>query len=78
MPKVFQCSACQGHHKRQEGIKCPFQNSVSTESTSSGTKSTQDSGDNINSEILYALNAVSSRSMVIEQRIDRTEEQLQS
>ena len=59
MPKVFQCSACQGQHKRPVGVKCPFQNSVSAESTSSCAQSTQNSGDNINSDILNALNAVS-------------------
>ena len=76
MPKVFQCSACGGQHKRPVGPKCQHQNNDIAESTSSGVQSTQSTSENTNAEILNALNAVSYRLSAIEQRIDRTEEQL--
>ena len=66
-----------GQHKRPVGSKCQVQNTASIESTSSGTHSNE-TRENTNSEILNALNAVSYRLTAIEQRIDRTEEQLQS
>ena len=89
MPKVFHCSACVcvcvwggggggGQHKRPVGSKCQYQNNDIAESTSSGTHSTQSANENTNSEILNVLNAVSYRLTAIQQRIDRTEEQLQS
>ena len=43
-----------------------------------GVTHSNETSDNTNSEILNALNAVSYRLTAIEQRIDRTEEQLQS
>ena len=76
MPKVFQCSACGGQHKRPVGPKCQHQNNDIAESTSSGVQSTQSISENTNAEILNALNAVSYRLSAIKQRIDRTEEQL--
>ena len=78
MTKVFHCSHCGGHHKRPVGSKGQLQNTESIESTSYGTHSIQTNNDNTNSEIFNALNAVSYRLTAIEQRIDRTEEQLQS
>ena len=78
MPKVFHCSACGGQHKRPVGAKCQNQNNHIAESTSSDMQSTQSTSDNTNTEILNALNAVSYRLSAIEQRIDRTEEQLKN
>ena len=54
-----------------------MQNTESIESTSSDTHSNE-TNDNTNSEILNTLNAMSYRLTAIEQRIDRTVEQLQS
>ena len=75
MPKVFHCSKCDGQHKRPVGVRCQ----VTQESTSSTSDnfSDQNRDENTNSQILNALNAVSCRLSAIEQRIDRTEEQLQ-
>ena len=67
-----------GQHKRLVGSKCQYQSNDISESTSSGIHSNQSVNENTNSEILNALNAVSYRLTAIEQRIDRTEEQLQS
>ena len=78
MPKVFHCSACGGQHKRPVGAKCVHQGNDIAESTSSASQSTQGTNENTNTEILNALNAVSYRLSAIEQRIDRTEEQLHS
>ena len=75
MPKVFHCSKCGGQHKRPVGIKCQI-TGESTPSTSA-TVSDQNMDENTSSRILNALNAVSYRLSAIEQRIDRTEEQLQ-
>ena len=72
MPKVFQCSSCGGQHKRPVGAKCQYKNNDNAESTLSGTQSTQSTSENTNAEILNALKTA------IEQRIDRTEEQLHS
>ena len=78
MPKVFYCSACGGQHKRPVGVKCQFQNTESTESTSVSTNGTQNVNENTNAEILNALTAVCYILKAIEQRIDRSEKQLQS
>ena len=71
MPKVFHCSACNGQHKRPVGSKCQFKGD-----DASSTSSAQNS-DNLNQEILMALNSVSSRLSSMEQRMDRTDERLQ-
>ena len=73
VPKVFHCSKCNGQHKRPVGTKCQ----IMEQSTSSTSATFSDQSKDENSQILNALNAVSSRLSAIEQRIDRTEEQLQ-
>ena len=75
MPKVFHCSKCGGQHKRPVGIKCQ----VMGKSTLNNLASTSDQNldENTSSQILNAFNAVSFWLARIEQRIDRTEEQLQ-
>ena len=75
MPKLFNCSKCGGEHTRPVGSRCKTQiESTLSTPTTSGGKNVDDSA---NSQILSALNAVSSRLSAIEQRIDRTEDQLQ-
>ena len=73
MPKVFHCSKCNGQHKRPVGSKCQ----IMEQSTSSTSATVSDQSKDESSQILNALNAVSCRLSAIEQRIDRTEEQLQ-
>ena len=75
MPKLFHCSKCGEEHRRPVGNKCQL-NAESNSSTSS-TVDSKNVDDNTNSQILSALNAVSCRLSAIDQRIDRTEEQLQ-
>ena len=77
MPKVFSCSACGGQHKRPVGAKCQFQTQESIDSSTSDVISNQNF-DNTNTQIINALNAVSSILTAIEQRIERIEAQLQS
>ena len=76
MPKVFHCSACNGQQKRPVGSKCQFKSNDVLEESTSSTSSVHNS-ENLNQEILIALNSVSSRLSSIEQRMDRTEERLQ-
>ena len=76
MPKVFHCSACNGQHKRPVDSKCQLKSTDSLEKSTSTTQSLQNS-DNLSQEILMALNSVSSRLSSMEQKMDRTEEQLQ-
>ena len=73
MPKVFHCSKCNGQHKRPVGSKCQ----IMEQSTSSTSATVSEQSKDESSQILNALNAVSCRLSAIEQRIDRTEEQLQ-
>ena len=73
MPKVFHCSKCNGQHKRPVGSKCQLME----QSTSSTSATVSEQSKDESSQILNALNAVSCRLSAIEQRIDRTEEQLQ-
>ena len=76
MPKVRHCLACNGQQKRPVGSKCQFKGDDALEGSTSSTSSAQNS-DNLYQEILMALNSVSSRLSIMEQRMDRTEERLQ-
>ena len=60
MRKVFHCSACNGQHKRPVGSKYQFKGEDTLEVSTSSTSSVQKS-DDLNQEILMALNSVSSR-----------------
>ena len=75
MPKLFHCSKCGEEHRRPVGSKCQLyaEGTASTSTTFSGPNVDE----NPNSQILSALNAVSCRLSAIENRIERTEEQLQ-
>ena len=75
MPELFHCSKCGEEHRRPVGSKCQMyvESTLSTPTTSVG----QNVDDSANSPMLSALNAVSCRLSAIEQRIDRTGEQLQ-
>ena len=73
MPKVFHCSKCNGQHKRPVGSKCQILEQSTSSTSVTGTDQTRDES----AQILSALNAVTCRLSAIEQRIDRTEEQLQ-
>ena len=83
MHKNFHCSGCGGQHKRPVGVKCQFKDDVNIESTSSNsinsnTNTDINSADSGNHDILFALTSVSSRLTAIEQRIQKTEDQLQN
>ena len=58
------------------GSKCQFKSNDYLEESTTSTPSVRNS-ENLNQEILMALNSVSSRLSSMEQRMDRTEEQLQ-
>ena len=73
MPKVFHCSKCNGQHRRPVGSKCQILEQSTSSTSVTGTDQTRDES----AQILSALNAVTCRLSAIEQRIDRTEEQLQ-
>ena len=75
IPKLFHCSKCGEEHRRPVGNTCQLY--VESTSSTSTTVSGQNADDSSNAQILSALNAVSCRLSAIEQRIDRTEEQLQ-
>ena len=75
MPKLFYCSKCGEEHRRPVGSKCQLY--VESTSSTSTTLRDENVNDSTNLQILSALNAVSCRLSAIEQRIDRTEEQLQ-
>ena len=75
MPKIFKCSTCGSQHKRPVGVKCQMQGLENNDVT---VDAGLDSPDDINTQILNALSAVSSRLTSIEQLIEKTEEQLQN
>ena len=75
MLKVFKGSACGGQHTRPVGDKCQALGVKNNEAT---VGAGLDSPDDANTKILNALSAVSSRFTSIEQRIEKTEEQLQN
>ena len=62
--------------KRPVGSKCQFKGEDTLEVSTSSTSSVQKS-DNLNQEILMALNSVSSRLSSMELKMDKTEKQLQ-
>ena len=76
MPKNFHCSGCGGQHKRPVGVKCQFKDNINSDVEVSDTN-TDTNNDTVNHDILHALNSVSSRLTAIEQRIQKTEDQLQ-
>ena len=75
MPKRFHCLKCGEEHRRSVGSKCQIH--VESTTSISTTSSGQNMDESTNSQNLSALNAVSFRLSAIEQRIDRTKEQLQ-
>ena len=83
MPKNFHCSGCGGQHQRRVGVKCQFKDDVNVESSSlnsisSNSNTDTNTIDTVNHDILSALTSVSSRLTVIEQHIQKTEDQLQN
>ena len=72
---VIPCPACGGLHKRPVGVKCQMQG---VENNDTIVDAGLDSPDDTNTQILNALSAVSSKLTAIEQRIGKTELQLQN
>ena len=76
MPKSFNCSGCGGQHKRPVGAKCQFKDNEDLDNSMSSSSNSVNNPDTMNHEILNALTSVSSRLTAIEQRIQKTEDQL--
>ena len=76
MPKSFNCSGCGGQHKRPVGAKCQFKDNGDLDNSMSSSSNSVNNPDTMNHEILNALTSVSSRLTAIEQRIQKTEDQL--